>query len=78
MTIAASLPLNVSLRADLFSATAALARKAARRPQLNPASSIDNAALKRIYLLIPRRTIKQPASSTRRNCDRPTRQSKSP
>jgi hypothetical protein len=44
------------LRADLLAATAALNQKAGGRAQLNPSSSIDNAALSRIYQPIPRRS----------------------
>ena len=78
MTIAASPRKTVPLRADLPAATAALAQIARRRLQLDQSSSINKAALDRIYLLIPPRSIKQPINSNRRHSDRPASRSKSP
>jgi hypothetical protein len=51
MTIAASLSLNVSLRVDLLSVTAALAQIAGPGPQLDQSASIKKLALDCIYLL---------------------------
>jgi hypothetical protein len=59
------------LRADLSAATPALARIAARCPELN--ARIDS-----IYLLMTRSTIKQTARSTAGLCDRTAPRSKSP
>ena len=78
MTITASVRQTVPLRADLLAATAALVQTGERGPQLSPSSSIDNAALNRIYLLIPSRSIKQTARSARHHCDRTPPLSKSP
>jgi hypothetical protein len=78
MTIMASAHKTVPLCANLPAATAALARKPARGPQLKPSPSINKAALDCIYLLNRRPGIEQAISSIRRHTDRAPPKSKSP
>jgi hypothetical protein len=78
MTITASPSKSIPLRADLPAATAALAQIAGCSSQLDQFSSINKAALDCIYLLSPRRSIKQPIRSTRQRADRAAPRSKSP
>jgi hypothetical protein len=78
MTIAASPRKAVQTRADLFSATAALAQIVGCNPQSDQFSSINKAALHCIYLLLLRRRIKQPISPTRHHCHSVAPQAKSP
>jgi hypothetical protein len=78
MTIVASVRQTAPLCADLPAATAAPAHIAARRPQLNQSTAINKAVLDCIYLLSPRRSIKQPIGSTRRHSDRAAPPAKSP
>jgi hypothetical protein len=78
MTIAASVPQTIPLRANLFAATAALAHMAGRALRPDQSSSINKAALDSIYLLNRRRSIEQTISSIRHPSDRAAPKSKSP
>jgi hypothetical protein len=78
MSITASLPQTVSLRADFLAATTALAHVAGRNLQLDRSSPISRAALNCLYLLNRRSSIKNSISSTRRPSDRAAPKSKSP
>jgi len=78
MSITASVRQTTLLRAELPAATQALAQIATRSLQLNQSSSINKAALNRIYSLNPRRSIKHPTRAARRHRDRPAPRFKSP